>query len=597
MPELDARVRPAYGRPVLVINGELTTETWAYGWPNAMPDFAAAGLRICQFHVAAQPWWLGEGAYDFGPIERQIDEFIQIAPHVLLIPRVCFGYQGEGWWAERNPDELSVAKNPVGETLTTPDGGRLRVDVPQLAASNQWAGDAARAMADFVEHFERRNGENILGYHVGAGVSVEWFRWWTYIERAYEDYSPIAQEAFRRWLRAACGDSETLQQAWGRRYVTLENATVPSPERLDQPRLGFLRDAATERDAVDWWLCLSDLNAGQAIALCRAAKDACGGRKIVGAFYGYMFPHWNNQNPARTGHLSLRMLLECDAIDYISSPYHYDNRNVGGFHHSQTVPQAIERAGKLHVDETDTVTHCAPKTDWLACIRHQATTREKSIRLLRRDAAAVLGTAGGMWWMDLKHERWYSDPEIIAAVREMNELAKETLERPCNSHAELALVVDERSWAYCDVNSNLNLYFTSLPRQLEWSDIGVPFDTVLRSELLPGGALANRDYKLHVFLNTWRIDRDQRPALLERVRRPGVTSVWFHAAGFYDEAGGSVGNVESLTGIPLSSQQETIIPEIDILPSGHPLLDAESFATPRGESRFGRGLAIPWSPR
>ena len=140
MPELDARVRPAYGRPVRVINGEPTTETWAYGWPNAMPDFAAAGLRICQFHVAAQPWWLGEGAYDFGPIERQIDEFIQIAPHVLLIPRVCFGYQGEGWWAERNPDELSVAKNPVGETLTTPDGGRLRVDVPQSAASNQWAG-------------------------------------------------------------------------------------------------------------------------------------------------------------------------------------------------------------------------------------------------------------------------------------------------------------------------------------------------------------------------------------------------------------------------------------------------------------------------
>ncbi len=552
------------GRPVLTINGEPTTETWAYGWPNAMPDFAAAGLRICQFHVAAQPWWLAEGRYDFAPIEAQINDFLAAAPGALLIPRVCFGYRGEGWWARANAAELSAARTPAGDTPARADGGTLEVDVPQSAASRRWERDAGRAMGDFVRHFESRYGENILGYHVGAGVSVEWFRWWTYVDGAYEDYSEAAAAAFREFLASVYADDEAIRRAWGRADVTLERAQVPAPERLHSPKLGFLRDLPGERDVIDWWHCLSRLNARQVIALCRAAKQACEGRKIVGVLYGYTFPHWNNQNPARSGHLGLRELLACEAIDYIASPYHYDNRGPHGFHNSQTVPGAIERAGKLHLDETDTHTLRDPPDDGLM-LRLGAATTGQAVNMLRRDAAAVLGTAGNLWWMDLRHARWFRDPAIIDELRGLNELSRMTLDMSRESHAQAALVIDDRSYACCDVNSNLNLYYSSLPRQFEWSDLGFPFETVLLSELEPGGALADRHFRLYVFLNAWRVEAAVRPALLERTRRRGVSSVWFHAAGFYDGDRGAAENIGKLTGMRVRMQTTPVLPEVELL--------------------------------
>jgi hypothetical protein len=51
MESLTAAVRVIHGRPVLVINGQPTTEFWCYGDPNAIEDFAAGGIRICRFHV------------------------------------------------------------------------------------------------------------------------------------------------------------------------------------------------------------------------------------------------------------------------------------------------------------------------------------------------------------------------------------------------------------------------------------------------------------------------------------------------------------------------------------------------------------------
>ena len=617
---LSACVQPVNGRPVLVVNGQPTTETWCYGWPNAIRDFAAAGLRICQFHVRGKSWWTGPGQYHFTPIEEQIDEFLRDLPGVLLIPRVLFGYEGEGWWAQAHPDDLSVGLDVDGRPVSYPDVRAHVVESWHSAGSRTWVRDASEAMAAFVRHFEKRYGEHILGYQIGGGVSCEWFRWWTYVVHVYEDYSPVARDAFRGYLRARYGSDAALRAAWNRQDVTLDTAEVPRPQRLHQPARGFLRDPVSERDVLDWLNALSDWNADQMVAVCRAAKHACEGHKLVGTFYGYTWPHWNNQNAARSGHMALDRVLACDEIDYISSPYHYDNRYGDGVHNSQTVNETIERAGKLHVDEIDTSTYLTrrEKKDW----QHQSTpkTAEETNALLRRDAAAMLGLGGNAWWMDLVHSRWYEDPRIQAEVRDLDALARQTLDWSCEPHAEVALVIDERSPAYCDLNSNLNLYFTSLPRQFVWSDLGFPMDTLLLSEIDQV-----RDYKLYVFLNCWHVDGPLRDRVRRHVRRPGITAVWFYASGYADEKGGGVEGIRDLTGFTVEADDTLAIPEIDIIESGHSLLEefgdtgaqqelrppAESMATggrgsrraglacgvdtPRGNSRFGARLAEEYS--
>lgn len=584
---LTAEVRAVNGRPMLVINGEPTGEFWCYGLPNALPDFAAGGVRICQFHVTpGATWWLGPGRYDLAGVERQIDEFVALRPDVLLIPRVSFGYQGEGWWGVQHPEELAVGQRADGTAADYRQERAHPVECWQSAGSEVWTRDAAAALADFVRHLEARSGRHILGYQVGGGISSEWFRWWNFVDGAYEDYSPAAVRAFRAFLRDRYGSDGGLRAAWGRDDVALATAAVPAAARLHAPALGFFRDPARERDVIDWLECLSELNVRQMLALCAAAKAACGRRKLVGVFYGYLWPHWNTQNPARAGHLALARVLASPDVDYISSPYHYDHRSVGGVHHSQTVPQAIERAGKLHLDEIDTTTHLVDDPAWWPnALQGVPPDAEASCRLLRRDAAAVLGTAGSAWWMDLRHARWYADPQIQAELRRLQALARQMGAEPADPRAEVAWVVDEGSYACCDLNSNLNQYFTALPRQFEWSDLGLPVDTLLLSEVA-----AARPYRLYMLLNAWRVDAERRRVLLERLRRPGVTAVWFYGAGLCDGQRCSAESAGALVGMRLRMQMDPVVPEIVLAEHGHPWLAAGG-DPPRGRTRFGARLS------
>jgi len=105
---LSARVSVFNGRPVLFINDVPTTEFWCYGDPDAILDFAACGLRICQFHVPFPSWWTGPRQYNLEPTARTIRAFLDRAPSVLLLPRVNFGYVGEQWWGRLHPDQLAV---------------------------------------------------------------------------------------------------------------------------------------------------------------------------------------------------------------------------------------------------------------------------------------------------------------------------------------------------------------------------------------------------------------------------------------------------------------------------------------------------------
>lgn len=582
---LRAEVRQIQGRPMLVLNGEPTGEFWCYGDPNAWGDFRAAGIRICQFQVPFPSWWLGPRRYDFAALDAKVHQFLAQATDALLMPRVHFGLAGEGWWAEQHPAEISRGRTLAGTSTALQAVSSVPVECPFSAGSERWARDAAEALRDFVSHCEASWPDNIIGYQLGAGISAEWFRWWAFIEDAYEDASPAALQAFRAYLRMHYVDDAALQRAWGQPSAVLADARPPSPLELHDPQGGFFRNPIAERPVIDWLDCLNAAHAAQLMTLAAAAKGASGRRKLVGAFFGYFWPHWNTQNPARSGHLHLRRLLGCADLDFISSPYHYDNRGREGFHHAQTVSQSIERAGKLHVDEIDTATHLVNTAQ-----RHRpwfpqaAKTPADSLALLRRDAASVLGTAGTGWWMDLRLERWYADAQIQATVATFQQLARQAAGDPAPSHAEVALVVDDESYLYCSLHSPLNQFFTSLPRQCLWSDLGFPFDTLLLDEVPQV-----RPYRVYVFLNAWHVEARRRDALRRCVRRPGVTSIWFYGAGCLGGPTGAAG-VTDLVGMNVRAEQSVRRPEVALAPRWRGLIGGGGRG-PAAPQRYGAGVA------
>ena len=152
---LRAEVNLVQDRPMLVLNGEPTAEFWCFGDPNAIGDFVAARVRICQFDTPFPSWWVGNGRYDFTTLDAKVKAYLAKVPFVLLMPRLCFGLEGEGWWAREHPDEISAGRDLLGEPVPLRAISAVPVECPFSAGSELWGRHAAAALSAFVTHCEQ----------------------------------------------------------------------------------------------------------------------------------------------------------------------------------------------------------------------------------------------------------------------------------------------------------------------------------------------------------------------------------------------------------------------------------------------------------
>jgi hypothetical protein len=114
--------------------------------------------------------------------------------------------------------------------------------------------------------------------------------------------------------------------------------------------------------------------------------------------------------------------------------------------------------------------------------------------------------------------------------------------------------------------------------------MGLPVDEMLLSEID-----RVRPYRVYVFLNGWNVEPDLRRRVLESVRRPGVTAVWFHAAGYFDGQRGCAENVTALTGVQVVERRDAVVPELELAGGGHAWLADGPDRSP-GAVRFGARL-------
>lgn len=309
--------------------------------------------------------------------------------------------------------------------------------------------------------------------------------------------------------------------------------------------------------------------AGVLLEQCHTLKEVIHRRKIVGVFYGYLWTNSPSLSLNHSGHLGFEKVLKSPDIDFIASPYTYDNREMGGADTSQTLPATVALHQKLYFNEVDTETHIHER-QWrggnsLRLPHNFVETRS----LLIRDFSYALTGGFGMWYMDLLGGMFH-DPEITRLFSEVRAIDQTYLEADKRSIAEVAVVLDEDSFWYFADQEPLFRPLLSVQKQWELVFMGTPFDMV-RLKDLEGRAL--RDFKCYIFLNTFRVTPEQRTILHARFERNHATAVWVYAPG-YIHKNLSVENMHALTGIQLAESDSPGELGIRLISQGHPYTDS-----------------------
>jgi len=341
---LRAEVRIHHGRPVLFLNGRPTFA--GIHWVSAPTpdrwDFSRqakankeTGIHIYAFDVGKGTEWIGPktspaNPFDFSTVEARFGRILEADPEALFHLRIYLETGHADWWENEYPQECEILSD-----------GRSN---GQSFASRVWREQAKNFLRVYAKHFEKVGlADRVLSYQVGAGHTGEWVKGESSMYTPCGDYSEPMRQHFRGWLRDRYGgDRAELRRSWNRPNASFETAEVPGAEAQLLAKRYTFRDPAAEQNVIDYFRCLAELCADCVIDFCRTAKEACGGTKLAGAFYGYLMDlSWNGgffkERPdsdystyQRSGHLGLRKVLASPHVDFLISPYSYGYRGLGG---------------------------------------------------------------------------------------------------------------------------------------------------------------------------------------------------------------------------------------------------------------------------
>ncbi len=479
------------GVPRIAIGGVPRPATAVMPRPTGRPGEALARLRefrdagvmfssdvwTMTDRVRYEPrqWWLDEGEYDFRLFDALARALLAASPDGFIFPRIKIDPPPK--WCARHPEEME------SETCAKP-------------SSQAWRRLYRRMIADMVAHVEASDyADRVIGYHLGALHCGEWLE-------------------------------------LGEKAVCL--STTPCNCRDDRDPLPPLEDTAERRALIDE---SATAVADACIDAARHLKECTGGRRLVGAFFGYPW----------LSHEKMMRVIESGAVDFFAAPPHYEETRLPGHSgRSQAYYQATFRLHRrVFFEESDFRTWLSlpPKGTGDSVRPHSP---DEAVGIVRRSIGKCLAGGWENWWFLLGGNDTYSAPELMESIRIGAREERDTMTSAQWTPAEVAVFTsaDEYAtsqgshvpefWRMCRMRLHLNV----LPAT------GVPFDSYELSDIahpkLP-------DYKVYVFPNAFTLSEEMRSKIKERVRRAGKTAVWIYAPGYYRNGAGCKENVEELT--------------------------------------------------
>lgn len=583
-----ARVRPVGGVPTLVVEGRPRLrpafETYAPRL-RSFAQFAKAGTEVFGFSTNAaacdyghsRPTWLAEDTWDYSQFDQRAGMVLAAKPEALLLPRVNLGTPR--WWLAAHPEALERFDD--GSTQPTGDNPTLPKDrtFPSLA-SPVWRDAIGSALRRLIRRTQETPfGRHVIGWCLSGGHTEEWYHWACNAPRL-AGYSDATASAFREWLRRKYRRASALQKAWGRADVDFGTAEVPAREARLDPGDGVFRDPTRQMNVIDFYLFWNELVPDTLDHFARIAREATGGRQVVGAYYGYLYEFAGDPE---FGHNAATRLCRSPHLDFMAVTASYFRRDAGtGSDYQRSPAHSLTLHGKLWYHDNDVVSYRAKElmiqrgfrddADWTRNLSVQlkslgyTDTPERSRWMYRRGLGFALAHGMFQAWFDL-HDGYFDAPDLMAEIESLNRLAAGALGWDRSSIAEILVVADETSCAYAGPRSAL-LREALLEPQDQLTRVGAPCDHVLLDDLERVDA---RRYKLVLFLNCHHLTDDQRRLIQRRFQRDGRHLVWFGAPGLFEGNRRSLDTMTALTGLRFRASRPGRLPVVVEEPNAAPV--------------------------
>lgn len=529
--------------------------------PEYHREVAEAGVHLyCDWFGSSTASDLGHIApdrYDYAEFDRYFAAILDIDPEARFVPHV--GLTGPRWWQDAHPEELARYS----------DGS----PGPTSFASLRWRREMGDDLRRLIAHLRKAPyADRILGYMFYNGYTAEWQMWGTW-QPFRDDYSQPAQQAFRQFLTDRYGTDERLRAAWRDPKVTLAAAPMPDEKtrRPGGPRV--LRDPNTERQAVDFYEFISNMDADALLYFAKILREATGGKALVGTYYAYLTAHGIHQQDS--GHLAARRVFDSPDIDFLMSPPNYWYRKPGEAATFMSATDSFRLRGKLWLDESDHRTHLTEPGAGYG----RADTLEETLGVFWREEAEVLAKRAAVSWFDMSGG-WFSHPQILAALGRGQEVMRESLQRRRPFAPEIGVFVDPESFFWMrptDANAALVLHQVVVMPQA-----GAPWDFLLLDDI---GLPAVPDYKFYIFLNAFHIDPARRAAIHAKLKRNGATALFVYAPGYLGTGGESLDGMRELVGIRIAKEDREIRPQL-LLETGEPLARGMKPGSPLGPTNL-----------
>lgn len=476
-------------------------------------------------------------------LDTRIQALLDADPQGYVIPRIVF-VPAPGW-RKQYPNEV----NHYADGTT---------DDPSIASDLFWR-EAEQAIGAVVEHVRRTTyGERVIGYHLERG---EWFH---PADGGY-DRSYANREAFRTWLRHKYKNSEAaLRASWYDGQVQFYTAEIPAAPTSPRPELAFL-EPRRDRCTIDFLEYTSDITADRLISLARAIKEASDGQALVSVCYGYTFEFGHTYS----GHLSLGKVLSSTAIDILSGPPSYRDRQAGGAGSFPSPVHSCALHGKLWISEDDTKTYLAAGAESPDDFNPRIENRFFTEQVQERAVGKSLAYQCGISWMDTWGEGWLDSPDVWQQPGQgVTRLASYLpLRKP--PAPEVAFIVGEKS--LCHVQRGEAFVRRILQDHRDMAQrCGASVGFYLQSDLT--ARAFPTDAKLYVFLTPYRLSGEQREAIKEKLQSNKKTLVWLFAPGTCDSRGEPEESAHELVGITLRQQSWNSEVGSRIVDSRHPIV-------------------------
>ena len=230
---------------------------------------------------------------------------------------------------------------------------------------------------------------------------------------------------------------------------------MPGAEERMHTTNGLLRDPVREQAVIDFYRKFHQNTTDVVLYFAGMTKEATQRQIVTGTFFAYVM---ENVCIQEAGYLAPEKLLESKDIDYIASPYTYENgnipgkarwesdlvddagnwlgraRGVGGDGGYRVLLESVRRCKKLYIAEIDPSTYLEPEKTTEGGSGFD--TVDGTLHILRRDLSQVFTQGNGGWLFEFGHvptfkakKGWYDDKPMIDEIRTWADLGHKSRAR------------------------------------------------------------------------------------------------------------------------------------------------------------------------